>query len=109
MKTLRFKATIMIFVYLLCNYFIWFGINNCIGVNKLYESAYFPVKPEDSLFFPLSVLLPISLFQPHIVILYKVKPLQEYKHKRIFWWLSSCIIAATIIIWAFVLYKIVNR
>ncbi len=103
MKTLKIKAFLMTILYLFCNYFIWFGLKPCLVTNGIHKSAFFSVTPNDVWFFPLCVLLPVLLFQPHIVILYREKPLKEKKQKKIFWGLSFGMTAVTIVVWLTIL------
>ena len=99
MKTLKVKLIIMAVLYSFCNFFIWFGLKPCITLNKVTKSTFFPVTPNDVWFFPLCVLLPILLFQPHMVILYKEKPLADKKQKRLFWFISLGMAAITVAVW----------
>ena len=79
MKTLKSKSFLMTILYLFCNYLIWFGLKPCITLNGIHKSTFFPVTQNDVCFFPLCVLLPIVLFQPHIIILYREKISFLYK------------------------------
>ena len=109
MKTLKSKSFLMTILYLFCNYLIWFGLKPCITLNGIHKSTFFPVTQNDVCFFPLCVLLPIVLFQPHIIILYREKPLKEKKQKRIFWILSFVMIVITIVVWLTILLKQISQ
>lgn len=99
MKTLKCKLIIMTVLYLLCNFFIWFGLKPCLTLNKIHNSTFFPVTQNDVWFFPLCVLLPVLLFQPHMVILFIEKPLADKKQKKIYWLVSLGMAAVTITAW----------
>lgn len=93
MKQLIVKIIIMVGLYSFCNYFIWFGLYQCIY--NIREATYHDY---------LEVSLAILLFQPHIIILYNTKQCGKKKERFMFWCSSSILIFFTLMIWYFILF-----
>lgn len=104
MRALYKKLIIMVILYAFCNYLIWFDASPIFNANGKVHSSFFLGVPENSLWlYPACVILPILLFQPHIFILHRTKPLEEKKDKRIFRGCSLGLAVITMAVWAFVI------
>lgn len=100
---LKTKLIIMAILYLFCNYLIWFGLDPCISYGRN-NGSFWTISTASPLFYPLYVVLPVVLFQPHMLILYREKPLTDKKHKRIFWSCSALLSLTTLVVWSFIVH-----
>lgn len=94
-----FKLVKMTIIYLFCNYIIWFELNPCITFGKEHVSFFWGMSPTKPTIYPVCVLLPILLFQPHTIILYRLKPLKNKKEKTVYWGCSVLFSSLTIAVW----------
>lgn len=99
MKKMVYKIIIMVILYLSCNYLIWFDIYPCLTNSYVHSSFLLGISPKNNLFIPLCVILPVLLFQPHMVMLYKYKRSENKKENIIYWAASLTMAAATAGTW----------
>ena len=104
MKTLKSKLVVMAIFYSLCNYLIWYDAYPCISESRIHTSFFLGISPQNTLFYPLCVVLPILLFQPHIIILYKREQLMVKKDRLVFFGCSLGMIIGSLLFWFFFIY-----